>query len=476
MTHPLIETDTSLSAVPIHAVGPEGLDDLLGELPGPAAHFAKAQGFKAKTGEIVLLPDAGGALAHVLFGLGGTKKRDPLLAGLLPGRLPAGLYRLDGAGRLDVLAWLMGAYRFTRYRGGKSVKDGADAGEGDQAQARLVAPDGVDVAGVAQVAQALALGRDLINTPANDCGPAEIAQAVERLAQRHGASCDVIEGDALIAANLPMIHAVGRASTRAPRLIDLRWGRADAPRITLVGKGVAFDTGGLNIKPDNAMSLMKKDMGGAAAAIAAAAMVMASGLDLRLRLLVPAVENAISGNAFRPGDVLPSRKGLHVEIGNTDAEGRLILADALALADEEEPELLIDFATLTGSARVALGPDLPPFMTDDEALAADLARIGMAEADPVWRLPLWQPYDDLLRSSVADLNHISGNSFAGAIIAGLFLRRFVEKAGSYLHFDIYGWVPNAKPGRPKGGEAQAARLVHALLAERYPAPAGGSGS
>ncbi|KPQ10069.1 MAG: leucyl aminopeptidase [Saliniramus fredricksonii] len=476
MTHPLIETDTSLEAVPVHAIGPEGLDDLLAELPGPAAHFAKAQGFKAKKGETVLLPDAQGGLAQVLFGLGDKMQRDPLLAGLLPGRLPAGLYRLNGAGRLDVLAWLMGAYRFTRYRSGKSGNDGTENGADDGARARLLAPEGVDVAGVAQIARALALGRDLINTPANDCGPAEIAQAVERLAQRHNASCQIIEGDALVAENLPMIHAVGRASPRAPRLIDLRWGRADAPRVTLVGKGVAFDTGGLNIKPDNAMSLMKKDMGGAAAAIAAAAMVMASGLDLRLRLLVPAVENAISGNAFRPGDVLPSRKGLSVEIGNTDAEGRLILADALALADEEAPELLIDFATLTGSARVALGPDLPPFMTDDEALAADLARIGMAEADPVWRLPLWQPYDDLLRSSVADLNHISGNSFAGAIIAGLFLRRFVEKAESYLHFDIYGWVPNAKPGRPKGGEAQAARLVHALLTERYPARAGGSGA
>jgi len=476
MIHPLIETDTSLEAVPVHAVGPEGLDDLLAELPGPAAHFAKAQGFKAKKGETVLLPDAQGGLAQVLFGLGDKTKRDPLLAGLLPGRLPAGLYRLNGAGRLDVLAWLMGAYRFTRYRGGKSGNSESADGEGAASGVRLLAPEGVDVAQAAQIARALALGRDLINTPANDCGPAEIAQAVERLAQRHNASCQIIEGDALIAENLPMIHAVGRASPRAPRLIDLRWGRADAPRVTLVGKGVAFDTGGLNIKPDNAMSLMKKDMGGAAAAIAAAAMVMASGLDLRLRLLVPAVENAISGNAFRPGDVLPSRKGPTVEIGNTDAEGRLILADALALADEEAPEILIDFATLTGSARVALGPDLPPFMTDDEALAGDLTRIGMAEADPVWRLPLWQPYDDLLRSSVADLNHISGNSFAGAIIAGLFLRRFVEQAQSYLHFDIYGWVPNAKPGRPKGGEAQAARLVHALLAERYPAPVGGSGS
>ncbi|HMB09715.1 leucyl aminopeptidase family protein [Saliniramus sp.] len=476
MIHPLIETDTSLEAVPVHAVGPEGLDDLLAELPGPAAHFAKAQGFKAKKGETVLLPDAQGGLAQVLFGLGDKTKRDPLLAGLLPGRLPAGLYRLNGAGRLDVLAWLMGAYRFTRYRGGKSGDSESADGEGAASGVRLLAPEGVDVAQAAQIARALALGRDLINTPANDCGPAEIAQAVERLAQRHNASCQIIEGDALIAENLPMIHAVGRASPRAPRLIDLRWGRADAPRVTLVGKGVAFDTGGLNIKPDNAMSLMKKDMGGAAAAIAAAAMVMASGLDLRLRLLVPAVENAISGNAFRPGDVLPSRKGPTVEIGNTDAEGRLILADALALADEEAPEILIDFATLTGSARVALGPDLPPFMTDDEALAGDLTRIGMAEADPVWRLPLWQPYDDLLRSSVADLNHISGNSFAGAIIAGLFLRRFVEQAQSYLHFDIYGWVPNAKPGRPKGGEAQAARLVHALLAERYPAPVGGSGS
>ncbi|MCC5976696.1 MAG: leucyl aminopeptidase family protein [Salinarimonas sp.] len=476
MPHSLIETDTSLEAIAIHPVGPEGLDDLLGELPAPAAQFARAQGFKAKKGEIALLPDERGGLAQVLFGLGPAGKRDPLLAGLLPTRLPAGLYRFNGAGRRDVLAWLMGAYRFRRYRGGKAGK-GNDRGNGDadDRQVRLLAPDGVDVAQVVQIADALALGRDLINTPANDCGPAEIAQAVERLAQRHGASCQIIEGDALIAENLPMIHAVGRASPRAPRLIDLRWGRADAPRVTLVGKGVAFDTGGLNIKPDNAMSLMKKDMGGAAAAIAAAAMVMASGLDLRLRLLVPAVENAISGNAFRPGDVLPSRKGLNVEIGNTDAEGRLILADALALADEEEPDLMIDFATLTGSARVALGPDLPPFMTDDEALAGDLVRIGEAEADPVWRLPLWQPYDDLLRSSVADLNHISGNSFAGAIVAGLFLRRFVEKAKSYVHFDIYGWVPNAKPARPKGGEAQAARLVHALLSERYPSRSNGGG-
>ncbi len=478
MPHPLIETDTSLEAIAIHPVGPDGLDDLLGELPAPAAQFARAQGFKANKGEIALLPDERGGLAQVLFGLGAAGKRDPLLAGLLPTRLPAGLYRYNGAGRHDILAWLMGAYRFKRYQAGKAGHGnghGNDDGNGDgeTPRARLMAPDGVDVAQVAQIADALALGRDLINTPANDCGPAEIAQAIEQLAQRHGASCNVIEGDALIAENLPMIHAVGRASPRAPRLIDLRWGRADAPRVTLVGKGVAFDTGGLNIKPDNSMSLMKKDMGGAAAAIAAAAMVMASGLDLRLRLLVPAVENAISGNAFRPGDVLPSRKGLNVEIGNTDAEGRLILADALALADEEAPDMMIDFATLTGSARVALGPDLPPFMTDDEVLAGDLARIGMAEADPVWRLPLWQPYDDMLRSSVADLNHISGNSFAGAIIAGLFLRRFVEKTRSYLHFDIYGWVPNAKPGRPKGGEAQAARLVHALLAERYPARVGG---
>ncbi|MGL4437987.1 MAG: leucyl aminopeptidase family protein, partial [Bosea sp. (in: a-proteobacteria)] len=275
-------------------------------------------------------------------------------------------------------------------------------------------------------------------------------------------------GDDLITQNFPMIHAVGKASPRAPRLIDLTWGDAAHPKVTLLGKGVVFDTGGLNIKPDSSMLLMKKDMGGAASAIAAARMVMASRLPVRLRLLVPAVENAIAGNAFRPGDVLQSRKGLSVEIGNTDAEGRLILADALALADEETPAFLADFATLTGAARVALGPDLPPFYTHDEKLAADLARIAARVNDPVWRLPLWHPYDAMLDSKIASLNHISGGPFAGSITAALFLNRFVNNASAYVHFDVYAWNPAAKPGRPDGGEVQAARLIHALLKERYP--------
>ncbi|TVR10846.1 MAG: leucyl aminopeptidase family protein [Salinarimonadaceae bacterium] len=458
MIHPLIETDASLPATSVLRARPSTLEATLSGLPAAAAAFARAQGFKAKEGAVCLLPGEDGAIAAALFGVAEEDAaRDPLHAGALPARLPEGLYALEGADETDVLAWLMGAYSFDRYR--KPARPAA----------RLIAPAGVDVAAISRIAEAVALGRDLVNTPANDMGPAEIEEAARALAARFGAQITVTTGEALLAAGFPMIHAVGRASTRAPRLIDIRWGRKDAPKATLVGKGVAFDTGGLNIKPDASMALMKKDMGGAACALAAAAMVMGSGLDLRLRVLIPAVENAISGDAFRPGDVLKSRKGLMVEIGNTDAEGRLILADALALADEEAPEIIADFATLTGAARVALGPDLPPFMTDDEALASDIARLSAKIADPVWRLPLWGPYAQMLKSEVADINHISGGSFAGAITAALFLRRFVAKAGAHVHFDVYGWTPNAKPGRPKGGEVQAARLVHALLAERYPA-------
>jgi len=459
MSHPLIETDRSQHAIPIHLVDKASWPSLLEELPDAAASFAQAQGFKPSAGGHCILPDEKGGIACVVFGIEpeGARRRDPLLVGKLPRALPDGLYAIAGAEPLMVLAWLLGAYDFDRYRS----KNGRNV--------RLLAPEGLDTGEIARIARAVCLGRDLINTPANDLGPEDIAAAATDLAHRHGASVRIIVGDELLSQNFPMIHAVGRASPRAPRLIDIVWGRDDAPKVTLVGKGVAFDTGGLNIKPGSSMTLMKKDMGGAAAAIATADMIMGAGLNLRLRLLVPAVENAIDGSAFRPGDVLPSRKGLTVEIGNTDAEGRLILADALALADEEEPELLIDFATLTGSARVALGPDLPPFMTDDDALALDLGRLGEAVADPVWRLPLWEPYETLLRSKIADVNHISGGTFAGSITAALFLRRFVEKARSHVHFDIYGWNPSTKPGRPEGGEAQAARLVYALLCERYPA-------
>jgi leucyl aminopeptidase len=330
-----------------------------------------------------------------------------------------------------------------------------------------VPTEGIDAAEVSRIALAVAAGRDLVNMPANDLGPDDIEEAARRIAERHGGSIRAIVGDDLLDEDLPMIHAVGRAADRAPRLIDLVWGDEAAPKVTIVGKGVAFDTGGLDIKPSSAMLLMKKDMGGAASALALAEMVMGGGLPVRLRILVPAVENAISGGSFRPGDVLRSRAGLTVEIGNTDAEGRLILADALTLADEEAPDLIVDFATLTGAARVALGPDLPPLYTADDALAVDMLRLGTAIHDPVWRLPLWRPYAKLLESKVADTNNVSSGGFAGSITAALFLARFVRAAKAYAHLDIYGWNPSAKPGRPEGGEVQGARLAYALLRERY---------
>jgi leucyl aminopeptidase len=298
-------------------------------------------------------------------------------------------------------------------------------------------------------------------------GPAELAQAAKEVAARFGASFDCIVGDDLVTRNFPLIHAVGMASSRAPRLIELTWGDPAHPKVTLVGKGVCFDTGGLDLKPSGGMLLMKKDMGGAANVLALAHMVMDAKLKLRLRVLIPAVENAVAGNAFRPLDVFLSRKGLSVEIGNTDAEGRLILADALALADEEKPDLLIDMGTLTGAARVALGPDLPPFYTNDETLAQDVAACAIKENDPVWRMPLWPPYDSWLDSKVATLTNAPSGAFAGSITCALFLQRFVEHAKSWLHFDIYGWTPTAKPARPEGGECQAARAVYRLLSQRY---------
>jgi len=311
------------------------------------------------------------------------------------------------------------------------------------------------------------LARDLINTPANDMGPVELEEAARTLAGRHGAQLRSIVGDDLITEGFPLVHAVGRAAARAPRLIDISWGDPGHPKVTLVGKGVCFDTGGLDIKPESGMLNMKKDMGGAATMLGLAHMLMDRGAKLRLRVLIPAVENAISGSAFRPRDVYRSRKGLTVEIGNTDAEGRLILADALALADEEQPELIADMATLTGAARVALGADLPPFYTDDDQFAADLARYATAENDPLWRMPLWRPYDALLDSKVADLNNVSSGGFAGSITAALFLRRFVSAAKAWLHVDIFAWNQASKPGRPEGAECQAARALYALLVARY---------
>ena len=422
--------------------------------------WVEAHGFKAAARKHLLLPAPDGALAGAVLGLGEERPGDPmdkpeLALGQLAGVLPAGLYHLADTiadAELAAVAWGLGAYRFRRYKP-------AD-GEGI---ARLQVPQGVDRARALSQVEAVWLGRDLINTPASDMGPEELEAAARRLAEQHGARVASIVGDDLLAQNLPMIHAVGRASPRAPRLIDLVWGRSGATPVTLVGKGICFDTGGLDIKPASGMLIMKKDMGGAATALALGHMIMAAKLDVRLRILIPAAENSIAGNAFRPGDVLASRAGKTVEIGNTDAEGRLVLADALALADEERPDLLVSFATLTGAARVALGPDLPPFYTDDAALAGAIAEAGNRVGDPVWRLPFWAGYEANLDSQVADMNNVSEAPFAGSVTAALFLRRFVKQAQRFAHFDIYGWRAVAKPLGPKGGEPQAARAMFDLL-------------
>jgi leucyl aminopeptidase len=458
--HSVFETAPAAPAIPITFASKATWEAISAELPAPARQFALASGFAARPGKCLILPAADGQIAQVIFGLEDTtsKSRDPFRPGLLPGLLPSGTYRFANAPhdiRLATLAFALGSYRFSRYR----KTEGADV--------RLVPPDGIDVADISRMADAAGLARDLINTPSNDMGPEELALAAQQLATRYGASFSCIVGDDLPRQNFPLIHAVGMASPRAPRLIDLTWGDPAHPKVTLVGKGVCFDTGGLDLKPSSGMLIMKKDMGGAANVLALASMVMDAKLKLRLRVLIPAVENAVAGNAFRPLDVFASRKGLTVEIGNTDAEGRLVLADALALADEEKPDLLIDLGTLTGAARVALGPDLPPFYTNDERLAEDVARCARQENDPLWRLPLWPAYDAWLDSKVANVNNAPSGGFAGSITCALFLQRFVEAAKSWLHVDIYGWTPSAKPARPEGGECQAARAIYKLLGERY---------
>jgi leucyl aminopeptidase len=328
-------------------------------------------------------------------------------------------------------------------------------------------PEGVDAERVSTIADAVALGRDLINTPTSDLGPEQLEDAFLTLADRFSASARVVRGNELLDQNFPMIHAVGRASDQEPRLLEMTWGDESLPKVTLVGKGVCFDTGGLDIKPPSSMGLMKKDMGGAANVMALASMVMALGLPVRLRVLIPAVENSISAGAFRPGDVLTSRKGLTVEVNNTDAEGRLVLADALALADEEAPDLMVCMATLTGAARVALGPDLPPFYTRDEALASDIASASEAANDPLWRMPLWAPYESMIEPEIADLDNAPSGGMAGSVTAALFLARFVEATQAFAHFDIYGWTPAAKPARPKGGAVQGPLALLRVIEKRF---------
>ena len=442
--------------------------DLHALTPGQRTWLKTSQfGFAA--GEFRLLADENGDLAQVVCGADGGP--DACLSGdqvqpsayfaaaTLAAQLPDGDYHVESEladPALFALAWALGAYSFDAYKSESVAR-----------KCRLKVGKSVDVDAVRSLAAGSFLGRDLINAPANDLGPDELEGAARALAKAHKAKISVISGDDLLKKNFPMIHAVGRASDRAPRLVDFRWGAKSAPMVTLVGKGIVFDTGGLNLKPGNSMTLMKKDMGGAATALATAAMIMSANLPVQLRVLLPIAENSVSANAYRPGDVLKSRNGMTVEIGNTDAEGRLVLADALSLADEDGPDNLFCFATLTGAARVALGPDLPPLYTTTDEMASDILSAGSAVHDPLWRMPFWAPYDQMLRSAVADVSHISNGPFAGSVTAALFLKRFVGAATNFVHIDLYGWVPTAKPGFPKGGETQGARAVFEMLRRRY---------
>jgi len=455
----LLQSDRGQQAHDLYIVDKNGFDAWLDAQPGSVRAATVAQRFTGAAGDLAILPGADPEHWAAVVGVAELATLGPWCLAKAAERLPEGSYRLvAGDPGAAALGWLLGQYRFDRYR--KSTESGG-------ARVLLTAqPARID--DTVMVAQATALVRDMVNTPASDMGPADLAAAAEAIAQEHGGQVRVTRGDPL-AQGYPMIAAVGRAAShaRGPRLIELEWGNPAHPRVAIVGKGVCFDSGGLDIKPASGMLLMKKDMGGAAHALALAQLVMRARLPIRLHLLIPAVENAISADAFRPGDVLASRKGPTVEIGNTDAEGRLILADALTRAGEDEPVMILDFATLTGAARVALGPDLPALFVNDEALAADLLSAADTAGDPLWRMPLWSGYGDMLKSGVADLNNAPEGGFAGAVTAALFLERFVPEGTPWAHFDTFAWRPSAKPGRPKGGEALGLRAAWRLLQTRF---------
>ncbi|MEL6450549.1 MAG: leucyl aminopeptidase family protein [Pseudomonadota bacterium] len=452
---PLAFAAPSAAALPLHLLDESAVAGWLAGQDTATQAWAEAQGFSGALGQVLVCPGAAGiAQVAVGYGTAQARARGRFHLAAAAVRLPEGTYALHSTLDPDTLSvealgWLLAADRFDRYKSQAPLR------------AALVAPDGIDAPRIEAIANGEALTRRLINTPANDMGPPDLEAAARDLADSHGATFTSTVGDGLLDANLPLIHTVGRAADRAPRLIDLRWG-TDGPRVTLVGKGVCFDTGGLNLKPGAAMGLMKKDMGGAAATLGLAHMIMATGLPVQLRVLIPAVENSVAGNAFRPGDILTSRKGLTVEINNTDAEGRLVLADALALADEDAPDLIISMATLTGAARVAVGPDLAPYYTDAPNLSAALDQAAATQADPVWRMPLHTPYEAMIEPGIADLDNAPKGGFAGSITAALFLNRFVADS-PYMHFDIYGWQPSDAPARPKGGVGQGTRALLAAL-------------
>ncbi|MGX0879249.1 leucyl aminopeptidase [Roseovarius sp. MBR-154] len=444
-------------AIPLHVVEEGALEGWLDAQSSKVAAWVRAMGFTGALGRALAVPDAVGGIALALAGYGSatSRARGRFHLAAVAAALPEGTYRLEGlpeeAAETEAFGWLLSHYAYERYR------------EQSPAKARLVAPEGVDAARLEVIAAGEALTRDLINTPANDLGPDALEAACRAIADQQGARLTCTRGADLLEQNFPLIHTVGRAAAQAPRLIEMTWGDS-GPNLTLVGKGVCFDTGGLNLKPGSSMGLMKKDMGGAATVLGLAHMIMALDLPLRLRVLIPAVENAVSSNAFRPGDILTARNGMTVEVNNTDAEGRLVLADALAYGAEERPDLMISMATLTGAARVALGPDLAPYYTNDAGFAAALEAAAARVADPVWRLPFHDAYEAMIEPGIADLDNAPSGGFAGSITAALFLRRF--SAGlNYSHFDIYGWTPSAAPARPKGGVGMGARALLDALPE-----------
>jgi leucyl aminopeptidase len=454
--------DDTAGAIPVAMLTKDRLPAWLAEAPERDRNWLTATGFAAERGKHALVPDENGRLARVVVGFGEGGKAGAgiwALAGL-PDALPEGNYRLetppDGADPTHLaLGWALATYAFTRYRAKKGTATA------------LVWPEGADRGRVERLAGAVFLARDLANTPAGDLGPAELAAEAVRVAKAAGARHRVILGDELLAENYPTIHAVGRAAAQAPRLVDVVWGEATAPKVTLIGKGVCFDTGGLDLKTAAGMRLMKKDMAGAAIVLGLAQAIMDAGLPVRLRVLLPLVENAVSGNAVHPMDIVRTRKGLTVEIGNTDAEGRLILCDALAEAATEKPALLIDMATLTGAARVALGPELAALFCNDDTLAEGLLAAARGEDDPMWRMPLWQPYRKMIDSKIADLNNVSESPHAGAVTAALYLQEFVEPGTPWAHLDVMAWNPQSRPGRPEGAEATALRALYAHIAQRF---------